>query len=175
MLALLAASALADPAQPSLSNNTLDLGSSALDSFRHGDAYRPQITDDAMLPDRLAKLPAIPNLPAPKTTGKDNANPANSTTFTPALPVGRITPGPLPMYFRGSDWYDAAITVLTKRLAADPYNVPIRKMIILLKQARDGAPAALGDFDTAHERQLRQAPGLPQSAGEIGLAPTDYY
>jgi hypothetical protein len=48
-------------------------------------------------------------------------------------------------------------------------------MIRLVQQARDRLPIIRGDFDTSHERQLRQAPGLPQSAGEIGLAPTNSY
>ena len=156
MVIVFAASAFADPATaPSLPGNS-DLGNAAVDSFRHGIGFTPQLIDNAMLPDGLTRLPAMPA----KTES--------------AVPVGHIVPSAPPMFHRPLDWYAAEIAILSKSLAADPMNVRTRKLIQRLQHERDNDYMSVGDFDTAHERQLRQAPGLPNSSGEIGLRPGDF-
>jgi hypothetical protein len=158
-----AASALADAGGPSLPNSS-GLGNAALDSFQHGNGLKPQLIDNAMLPDGLTKLPAIP---APK---QNSATPSGPPT--PFAQVAHLRPGTLPIFYRPLDWYGEEIAILSKSLAANPGDRRLQIMIYILQQERDHARISpLGDFDTTHERQIRQAPGLPQSVGQIGLPP----
>jgi hypothetical protein len=182
MLALLAASALADPAASSLPNSAGDLGITALDSFQHGDVYRRQNIDNDMLPDRLAKLPAISIPRAPDVAGSDSVS---SATSLPAMPVARTdynVPDPLPNSYGSRQSYDLALFRLVALLAVEPGNLRIQTLVSRILAARDRAGTSprpfvispLGDFDTAHERQIRQAPNVPAPVGEIGLRPGDF-
>jgi len=67
--------------------------------------------------------------------------------------------------------FEAALRVLSKALALDPGNVSVKSLAMMVKGR---APPEWGDFDTQHERALRQAPGFPAPRGEIGLSPSDF-
>jgi hypothetical protein len=126
--------------------------------------FKPQLIDNAMLPDGLTKLPAIP---APKLNSASPSGPP-----TPFAQVAHLHPATPPISYRPLEWYEDEIAIFSKALAANPGDRRLQAMIYILRQERDNARGSpLGDFDTAHERQIRQAPGLPQSVGEIGLPP----
>jgi hypothetical protein len=112
--------------------------------------FKPQLIDNAMLPDGLTKLPAIP---APK---QNSASPSGPPT--PFAQVAHLRPGTPPIINRPLDWYDAEIAILSKALAADPTNIRTRQILRRLQQERDHAGMSpVGDFDTPHERQIMQS------------------
>jgi tetratricopeptide (TPR) repeat protein len=73
-------------------------------------------------------------------------------------------------YIEGSR--DLALQELNRALAIDPANAVARNYISIIRDgSKPVARTPIGDFDTRHERELRQVPTIDKLApvGEIGL------
>ncbi len=174
---LIAGAALADTIVPTPPDDAREIARSARESFEQGRYSDTEKLYEQMVTSHPDDVYALSNLGVVLfRLGKWGAAERALQRAVAVAPGDSFSHCTLGIVYYQERFYDRATVELSKALAIDPYSVSARKTLnIIRNEPRPTVtPVPVGDFDTSHERRLRQAQDstAPPVAGEIGLSPS---
>jgi Flp pilus assembly protein TadD len=173
---VLSAAALASTVVPAVPDDSRDAADQARNSFEQGDFSGAEKLYEQILKNHPDNLYALSNLGVVQF--RLGNMPRAEETLQRAIaiaPDDAFSHCTLGLVYYQQHLFDRATSEFARALAIDPKNSEAKELMTAVRGgARSYAPPSVGDFETPHERLLRQAPGLPASVGEIGLKPSDF-
>lgn len=172
-LVLVATGALADPFVPAVPDDSKDAANRAMDSFEKGRFSDAEKLYEQILTSHPDNLFALSNLGVVQfRLGKIELAKEALERAVAVAPDDVFAHCTLGIVYSSQGLRDKAMTEVARALAIDPKNSWVQGTMRMIQNepvTRKIPP--FGDFDTKHERELRQSLASPAPIGEIGLAP----
>jgi Flp pilus assembly protein TadD len=171
------AAAFAGTSPPAVPDDSRQIAEQAKASFEKGDYSNAENLYGQILKNHPDNLYALSNLGVVQfRLGKLQLAQLSLDHAISVAPNDAFSHCTLGVVYYQQRMFDRAAFEFSRAVALDPKNSVAKEWLSLVNGQPQPKfiPPPVGDFETPHERSIREGSGLPQSSGEIGLSPSAF-